>query len=171
MGDGIMIAKLATFTALHTALSLVALVSGIIVVIGLIGSKPLPMWNAIFLATAFATSATGFGFPATALLPAHAIGAVSLVVLASAMLAYYGFHLSGAWRSIYAIGVVVSLYFDVFVAIVQAFKHVPALTALAPTASEPPFAVAQGLALAIFVALAVWAAIRFHPGALMPSGH
>jgi hypothetical protein len=100
MGDGIMIVSLATFTALHTALSLVALVSRIIVVIGLVGSKRLPMWSAIFLGTAFATSATDFGFPATGLLPAHAIGAVSLVVLALAMLAYYGFHLSGAWRQI-----------------------------------------------------------------------
>lgn len=166
-----MIVNIATHTTIHTALSLVALASGIIVVIGLIGSKPLPMWNALFLTTAFATSATGFGFPFTAFLPAHAIGLVAFVVLALTMLAYYGFHLSGAWRPIYVVGVVVNVYFDVFVAIVQAFKHIPTLTALAPTASEPPFAAVQGIALAIFVVLAVWAAIRFHPGALIPSGH
>jgi len=166
-----MIVDLATFTTVHTALSLVALASGIIVVIGLINSKPLPMWNALFLAAAFATSATGFGFRVTALLPSHAVAALAIVVLALTMLAYYGFHLSGAWRSVYVVGIVVSLYFDVFVGIVQAFKHVPPFTALAPTGSEPPFAAAQGAALVIFVVLAVWAAIRFHPGALMPSGH
>jgi hypothetical protein len=166
-----MIVDLATFTTIHVALSLVALASGIIVVIGLIGSKPLPMWNALFLATGFATSATGFGFPFTAFLPSHGVAMVALVVLALTMLAYYGFGRSGAWRPIYVVGVVVSLYFNVFVAIVQAFKHIPLLAALAPTGSEPPFAAAQGVALVIFVVLAVWAAVRFHPGALMPSGH
>jgi hypothetical protein len=166
-----MIVDLATFTTIHTALSLVALASGIVVVIGLIGSKPFPMWNALFLATAFATSATGFGFPFTAFLPAHGVAMVAFVVLALTMLAYYGFGLSGAWRPIYVVGIVVNLYFDVFVGIVQAFKHIPLLAALAPTGSEPPFAAAQGVALVIFVVLAVWAAIRFHPGALMPSGH
>ena len=166
-----MIVDLATFTTIHVALSLVALASGIIVVMGLIGSKPLPMWNALFLATAFATSATGFGFPFTAFLPSHGVAMVALVVLALTMLAYYGFGRSGAWRPIYVVGVVVSLYFNIFVAIVQAFKHIPRLAALAPTGSEPPFAAAQGVALVIFVVLAVWAAVRFHPGALMPSGH
>ena len=43
----------------------------------------------------------------------------------------------------------------------QAFLKVPALTALAPTQSEPPFAVAQLIVLALFVALTVAAARRF----------
>ena len=164
-----MIIDLATYTTIHTALSLVALASGIIVVIGLIGSKLLPIWNALFLVTAVATSATGFGFPFTGFLPSHGVAAVALVVLVLTILAYYVFGLSGVWRPIYVVGVVVSLYFDVFVAIAQAFKQIPALTALAPTGSEPPFAAAQGVALVIFVVLAVWAAVRFHPGASMPS--
>ena len=158
-----MIFDLATFTTIHTALSLAALASGIIVVIGLVGSKPLPVWNAVFLATAVATSATGFGFPFTAFLPSHGVAAVALVVLAVTILAYYVFGLSGAWRPIYVVGVVISLYFDVFVAIVQAFRKIPTLTALAPTGSEPPFAVAQGAALVIFAILAVTASIKFHP--------
>jgi hypothetical protein len=158
-----MIFDLATFTTIHTALSLAALASGIIVVIGLVGSKPLPVWNAVFLATAVATSATGFGFPFTAFLPSHGVAAVALVVLAMTILAYYVFGLSGAWRPIYVVGVVISLYFDVFVAIVQAFRKIPTLTALAPTGSEPPFAVAQGAALVIFAVLAVAASIKFHP--------
>jgi hypothetical protein len=158
-----MIFDLATFTTIHTALSLAALASGIIVVIGLVGSKSLPVWNAVFLATAVATSATGFGFPFTAFLPSHVVAAVALVVLAVTILAYYVFGLSGAWRPIYVVGVVISLYFDVFVAIVQAFRKIPTLTALAPTGSEPPFAVAQGAALVIFAILAVAASIKFHP--------
>jgi hypothetical protein len=164
-----MIVDLATYTTIHTALSLVALASGIIVAIGLLESKPLPIWNGLFLATAVATSATGFGFPFTGFLPSHAVAAVGLVVLAPTILAYYVFGPSGAWRPIYAVGVVVSLYLDVFVAIAQAFMKIPPLTALAPTGSELPFAAAQGVALVIFVVLAVWAAIRFHPAPSMPS--
>ena len=38
---------------------------------------------------------------------------------------------------------------------------VPALKALAPTQSEPPFAVAQGIALVAFLALGYFATIRF----------
>jgi hypothetical protein len=158
-----MIIDLATYTAIHTALSLVALISGIIVVIGLLGSKLLPIWNALFLATAAATSATGFGFPFTAFLPSHGLAVIALVVLVPTALAYYVFGLSGAWRWIYAVGVVLSLYFDVFVAIVQAFQKIPALTTLAPTGSEPPFAVAQGVALVVFAILAIVAVIKFRP--------
>jgi hypothetical protein len=164
-----MIVDLATFTTIHTALSLIALASGVIVVIGLFGSNLLPMWNALFLATAVATSATGFGFPFTAFLPSHGVAVVALVVLALTILAYYVFGLSGAWRWIYAVGVVLSLYFDVFVAIAQAFKKIPALTALAPTGSEPAFVAAQGVALVIFAALAVGVGIRFRPRTSTPS--
>jgi hypothetical protein len=163
-----MIIDLATYTAIHTVLSLAAVASGIIVVIGLFGSKPLPVWNALFLATAVATSATGFGFPFTGFLPSHGLAVIALVVLAPTALAYYVFGLSGAWRWIYAVGVVLSLYFEVFVAIVQAFKKIPALTTLAPTGSEPPFAAAQGVALVVFAVLAIAAAIKFRPDTSMP---
>lgn len=158
-----MIIDLTTYTTIHTALSLVALASGIIVVIGLLVSQPSPIWNAIFLATAVATNATGFGFPFTTFLPSHGVALVALVVLVPTIIGYYGFGLSGAWRWIYAVGVVLSLYFDAFVAIAQAFMKIPALTALAPTGSEPPFAAAQGVTLVIFAVLAVLAVIRFHP--------
>jgi len=113
--------------------------------------------NALFLATAVATSATGFGFPFTQFLPSHGVAAVALVVLAPTILGYYVFSPSGAWRLIYVVGIVVSLYLDVFVAIAQAFMKIPRLTALAPGGSEPPFVAAQGIALVIFVVLALWA--------------
>lgn len=158
-----MILGMSTFTFIHTALSLVALVAGIFVMIGLLGSKTLDGWTALFLATAVATSATGFGFPFDHFLPSHWVGVISLVVLALAILGRYVFHFAGAWRWVYAVGVVLALYLDVFVAIVQAFLKIPALTPLAPTQSEPPFAIAQGVALVIFVVLAIAAARKFHP--------
>src|SRR5207253_11135342 len=84
-----------------------------------------------------------------------------LVVLAIAILARYARHLAGAWRWIYVVSASVALYFNVFVLVVQLFEKVPALKALAPTQSEPPFAVTQLIVLFVFVALAVAASIRF----------
>jgi hypothetical protein len=102
--------------------------------------------------------------PADRLLPSHVLGIISLVVLAAAIAARYAFHLAGAWRWIYAVGVVVALYLDVFVAVVQAFQKIPALHALAPTQSEPPFAIVQIAVLVAFVVLGLLA-VRRHPQA------
>ena len=141
---------MSTFTLVHTVLSLVALVAGIIVVMGLLASKSLDGWTALYLATSVVTSATGFGFASPSFMP-------------SQILARYVFHFAGAWRWIYAVGVVLSVYFLVFVAIVQAFMKVPALRAMAPTQSEPPFAIVQGVTLLIFILLTIAAARKFRP--------
>ena len=53
--------------------------------------------------------------------------------------------------------------FNVFVAIVQSFEKIPALTALAPTQSDPPFKLTQLVVLALLVVLTFVAAIRFRP--------
>src|SRR5262245_44266980 len=128
-----------TFTLIHVVISLVAIVAGAVVVYGLLTSKKLERWTMIYLIAIVATSLTGFGFPADRLLPSHVIGIISLVVLAAAIAARYAFHLAGAWRWIYAAGVVVALYLDVFVAIVQAFQKIPSLHHRDPTPSRPPF--------------------------------
>jgi len=52
-------------------------------------------------------------------------------------------------------------YFNRFVLVVQSFEKVPALKALAPTQTEPPFAIAQLLVLALFVYAGIQAARRF----------
>jgi hypothetical protein len=151
------------YTAIHTGLSLVALVSGIVVVVGLLGARLIPGWTALFLATAVATSVTGFGFPVSRFMASHAIGVISLVVLGLAIVARYGRNLAGPWRWIYVLGVVIGAYFLVFVTIAQAFMKLPALMATAPTLSEPPFALSQLAALLMFVGLAIVAARVFRP--------
>ena len=156
---------LSTFTWVHTLLSLVGIASGLVVVKGLFSSQRLDSWTALFLASAVATSATGFFLPADRFMPSHWVGVISLVVLALAILARYSLHLAGAWRRIYAVGAVLTLYFLVFVGVAQLFAKVPALRALAPTQSEPPFAIAEGVVLVLFVALTVAAAIKFRPQA------
>ena len=93
--------------------------------------------------------------------PAIGVGIISLIVLAVAILARYAGHLAGAWRWTYVVSASVALYFNVFVLVVQLFEKVPALKALAPTQSEPPFAVTQLIVLIVFVVLAIAASIRF----------
>jgi hypothetical protein len=154
-----------SFTALHVALSLVAIGSGVIVVFGLLTARRFDSWTAIFLTTSVLTSASGFGFPFHELLPSHVVGALSLLVLVVAIFARYGGHLSGGWRSIYVIAAVVALYFNVFVLVVQAFLKVPALNAVAPTQSEPPFVATQLVVLAGFLAIGVMSVLRFRKSA------
>ena len=152
-----------TFTLVHVVLSLVGIFAGFIVLFGMFGSKKLDGWTALFLATTVLTSVTGFPFPRDHILPSHIVGVISLVVLAVAIFALYSRHLAGPWRWIYVVGAVVALYLNVFVGVVQSFLKVPALNALAPTQSEPPFLIAQSVVLLIFIAFAVVALRSFHP--------
>jgi hypothetical protein len=157
-----MLLGLTPFTWFHTLISLVAIVAGIVVVKALLESRTPSGWTGVFLATAVATSVTGFGFKAS-FGPSHAVGVIALVVLVPALLAIYVYHLRGAWRWVYAATAVTSLYFLVFVLIAQFFSKVPALHALAPTQSEPPFAIAQAIGLIVFLALGFQAVRRYHP--------
>ncbi|HTD21312.1 MAG TPA: hypothetical protein VK738_01575 [Terriglobales bacterium] len=150
-------------TLVHVALSLVGILSGFVVLFGMLAGKRLDGWTALFLTTTVATSATGFLFPFHQLLPSHKVGIISLVVLAIAILARYGKHLTGAWRWIYVVAAAIALYLNVFVGVFQAFEKVPALKALAPTQSEPPFKLAQLTVLVLFVVLTIVAAIKFRP--------
>ncbi len=156
--------SLSTFTLLHVVISLIAIVSGLIVMFGMLSSKPTPGLTAIFLIFTILTSLTGFGFPFDKLLPSHMIGLLSLALLVIACLALYAMGLKGAWRPIYVLTALVSLYLNVFVLVVQSFLKIPALTAVAPgnPPSGPAFAVAQGLVLLFFaiVIIGVWRRYR-----------
>ena len=158
-----MILGLQPFTFAHVVIGLVGIASGFVVLFGLLSARRLEGWTALFLVTTVATSVTGFGFPVDIILPSHIVGAISLVVLAAAILARYAFRLAGPWRYVYVIGAGIALYLNVFVLIAQLFSKVPALKALAPTQSEPPFVLAQSAVLAVFVVLIFAAAVRFHP--------
>ena len=148
---------------IHVLLSLVGIVSGVVVLYGLLASKPYGGWTAVFLATTILTSLTGFPLAPFGFDPPRAVGVILLVLLAVAVAAYYAFRLAGAWRWIYVGSAVASLYLNVFVGVAQAFQKLPLLHELAPTQSEPPFLVTQIAVLAIFVALGIVAVIRFHP--------
>jgi hypothetical protein len=154
-----MILDLPVFTLIHVLISVVGIIAGLVVAGGLLAGARLDGWTALFLATTIFTSASGFGFPFTAVTPAHVVGALSLLVLAVCVAARYWKQLQGGWRVAYVITAVVALYLNVFVLVVQLFGKTPALAQLAPTQQEPPFVLAQALVLALFVWLG-WAALR-----------
>jgi len=151
------------YTIIHTLLSLVAIFTGFAVLFGLLAGNRLDGWTKWFLITAVATTATGFFFPFHGITPGIKLGIISLIVLVVTIYAHYAKHLAGAWRWIYAIGAVLTLYFNVFVAIVQSFEKIPALHAMAPTQTEQPFKLTQLSVLGLFVVLGFVAAIRFRP--------
>ena len=157
--------SLATFTLVHVAISLIGIVAGLVVMFGMLGSDRKSGLTAIFLLFTILTSATGFLFPFTQLLPSHMIGILSLVLLAIACVALYVRKLSGSWRWIYVVTALLSFYFNVFVLVIQSFLKVPALTALAPgnPPSGPVFAVVQGVVLLFFVLTIIGALRRFKP--------
>src|ERR1700734_1551891 len=157
--------SLSTFTTVHVIISLIGIVAGILVMFGLLGSRRMPGMTALFLLFTILTSATGFLFPFEGFKPSYVIGALSLVLLAIACLARYGMKLSGSWRWIYAVTALLSLYFNVFVLVIQSFLKIPALTALAPgnPPSGPVFAVIQGVVLVFFVLMIIGAVRRFRP--------
>lgn len=152
-----------TYTNGHVAVSLVGIASGALVLLGLLANRRLPVLTAIFLATTILTSVTGFGFPFGQILPSHIVGAVSLVALAIAVYAIYGARLGKHWRWVYVITATLALYLNVFVLVVQLFLKVETLNALAPTQTEPAFAIAHGITFIVFLILGFLAVLRFQP--------
>jgi hypothetical protein len=151
------------FTLVHIAISLIGIAAGFGVLYGFLASRDSPSWTKMFLAFTILTSVTGYFFPFQRLLPSHIVGAISLVILAVAVAALYGFQLAGAWRWIYVTSAVAALYLNVFVLVVQTFIKNPPLKELAPTQSAPAFVITQALVLFAFIALGVFAVRRFHP--------
>lgn len=147
-------------TAGHVAISLIGLAAGFLVIRGFLTGKASPSQTAIFLAATIATSVSGFLFPVQHITPAHVLGVISLAVLAVSVYAYYREHLSNNWRTAYVVSAVTAQYLNFFVLVVQLFLKVPALKALAPTQTEPAFAISQLVALAAFTVVGILSVVR-----------
>lgn len=158
-----MIFGMTLYTFIHVLISLIGIISGLIVLAGLLASDRKDGWTLIFLVTTAATSLSGFGFPYQGFTPAIGVGILAIIILIVAIAARYPLHLAGPWRWIYVVSAVVSLYLNVFVLVAQSFQKIPALNALAPTGTEPPFAIAQGIVLFLFIAAGFACLRRFHP--------
>jgi hypothetical protein len=158
--------SLATYTLIHVIISLIAIASGLIVLAYLLTGRLPRLMNNLFLITTILTSAGGYLFPFTHLLPSHIVGAISLAILAVAALALYKFHLAGHWRTTYVVTAMMGLYLNCFVLVVQLFLKVPSIHALAPTQSEPPFKIAQATLLILFIVLITIAVKKFRNQAI-----
>ncbi len=154
---------ISAFTVVHVLISLVGILSGLVVMYGLLTANRLERWTTLFLVSTAATNLTGFLFPFKGITPGIVIGVLSLIVLVFAVVGRYALNLTGPWRPIYIVAASVALYFNVFVFVVQSFEKIPQLRALAPTQKEPPFAVAQLLVLLLFVVVTGFALKRFRP--------
>jgi hypothetical protein len=143
----------------HVVISLAGIATGCVMASGLIGGRLLRRWTAASLATNVATDLSGYVLPATTILPSHIVGAISLIALTIAIVALYRHQLRGWSRSAFVTASMLAVYLNLFVGVVQAFRRIPPLTTLAPTESEPPFAIAQGVLLLVFIA-ATWIAVR-----------
>ncbi|HKU09398.1 MAG TPA: hypothetical protein VJR30_25295 [Bradyrhizobium sp.] len=159
---------MSTLVLIHVVISLIAIVAGLVVMFKMLDSARVPGMTTVFLLFTILTSATGFVIPPflnDKFLPSHAIGLLSLVLLAVACLALYGKNVSGMWRWVYVVTALVSLYLNCFVLVIQSFLKIPALSALAP--GNPPsgavFAVVQLIVLAFFAFMTFRAVKRFHP--------
>jgi hypothetical protein len=149
------------YTVFHTAIALVGIFTGFVVLAGLLTGKSLDGWTRWFLVTTVATTVTGFLFPFHGVTPAIILGIITVPILAMTIYARYPKQLRGAWRWIYVIGALLSLYLNVFVGIVQSFQKIPALQAIAPTQTEPPFQITQLIAVCVFIVVTVVGIMRF----------
>jgi len=155
-----MSASIAVLLYGHTAISLVAIVAGLVATAQLLKAEIHRFWTDLFLVTAIATSVTGYFFPFSGITPAQIVGAIALVILAFVLLARHRFRLAGAWRWVYATGMVASLYLLLFVLVVQVFRHVPVLQ---PFDGQVPFQVAQLAVLLAVIVTGFRAVRRFRP--------
>jgi hypothetical protein len=155
--------SIATYTLIHVVLSLFGIVAGLVVAGGLVAGTRPERWATVFLVTTVAANVSGFGFPFVHFLPSHAVGIISLAVLAAVIVAHYITHFVGRWRTTYVAGVMLATYLNVFVLVAQLFKRIPVLFVAAPTQSESPFVLTQGLVAALFIWLGAAAIKGFRP--------
>ena len=70
-----------TFTLVHVAISLIGILSGFVVMFGMLTRQRFDRWTVVFLSSTAATSVTGFLFPFHGFTPAIGVGLISPLVL------------------------------------------------------------------------------------------
>jgi len=148
-------------TLIHTAISLLAILTGFPVLAAMMKGRTPVTLTGVCLGLTVLTSATGYLFKNEHVTPAMIVGAISLILLAVALFAFYGQHLAGRWRTAYVITATMALYLNVFVLVIQSFIKIPPLHALAPAIppAGPVFGAVQGVVLIAFLA-AGWLAVK-----------
>jgi hypothetical protein len=158
---------------LHVTICFIALLAGAVVLVALCRGRRQPTWDAVLLLSTVLLSLTGFALPSPPGTPtpdpARILGVMELVIVVTAALAIYVGKLARAWRGTYITTMVLAVYFNVFVAVTQAFLKIGFLHALAPTGKEPPFLIAQLVTLVLFVVIGVTAFRRYRVHTVQPA--
>jgi hypothetical protein len=98
-------------TLFHSALLGVVVVSGVLVIKGLMSSAGRQLWALLFLVSAAVATLTGLFFPFYGRVFFYLTGVASLVPLLLMYVARYQHRLSGPWRGTYIIGAILVFYF------------------------------------------------------------
>jgi len=158
---------------LHVVLSFAGLLAGVLVLVAFCRGRRQPTWDAVLLLSTALISLTGFALPSPPGTPtpdpARILGVIELVVVAGAAVSLYVGHLASAWRGTYIVTMVIAVYLNFFVAVVQSFLKIGFLHALAPTGKEPPFLVAQTATVAVVALIGAIAFKRFRVHPVQPT--
>lgn len=157
------------FTAVHETMGLIAILAGLVVVIGMFGARRMPAITALFFATTLLTGVSGVLFHGVSLDPAFQARIVSFAFVGLALVARYVRRLSGHWRAVYVISVVVALYLNVYVALWQIIFKLPPVLLLLSRQAEPPFPEIQLAVIAVFLVLCVVALRTYRPRSETPA--
>ncbi|MCX4162998.1 MULTISPECIES: hypothetical protein [Paraburkholderia] len=168
--------SISTLGAVHVAVSLTGIVSGVVALVGMACRTRLPRWTALSLATTVFTSASasGLAIPSASFGPADVLAVISLPLLTLALFAIYMRGLVGIWKPAYLASSVAALYLNVFAGVVAAFQFLPTLRQVTPSLAHPPlrveqlaaafavpsFAITQVVLILTFIALGMMAATR-----------
>ncbi|MBS0472806.1 MAG: hypothetical protein JSR60_17175 [Proteobacteria bacterium] len=154
-----------SFVFVHTLITLIAIVSGLLMLFATLGNRRSEGATSVFLIFSVLTAITGFIIQTFPVTPAVVTGVLLSLALIPALLARHVFGFAGAWRWIWVVTAFLSLYLNCFVLVIQSFLKVPALHALAPGAPPggPVFGAVQGVVLVFFVVSGFLALRRFRP--------
>ena len=158
-----MVLGMTLFTFIHVVISLIAILSGLIVLFGMVNNDRMDLTTAIFLLFTVATSVTGFFFPIQGLTPALIIGMISMGLLALAIAARYAFAMRGAWRWIYIVTADNRPVFQQFRSGGAVVPENSGAACACAKGSEAPFVIAQSIVPLFYVVVGYLAVRRFRP--------
>ena len=147
----------------HVAISLIGIGSGLVVLVGMLRGKRFDGWTAAFLASTAATSARDLRSQRIVFCPRTSSECCRCWCWVQVPMRAIDRNSPAGGAACYVVAAALALYLNVFVGVIQSFLKVPALRALAPTQSEPPFVITQLAVLAIFVGLSIAAVVKFRP--------
>jgi hypothetical protein len=154
-----MIVSILTF--IYFGLELIAIGAGAMALFDLLTGILLNKWTVLFLKCSLAISVTALLVPFSHFTLTQEVSMLSVYLAGVAVWAWHKFHLTGVWRSIFALSTTLVLYLNIVVAITQAFKQISLFNPLNPTQADPPFIATQSVVLVIFLVLGIIAIKRF----------